>query len=394
MLTDYLKDKNLIFKIIRSTVCEETGIEEVDFDKKSLVETYKLAKAHDLAHLLKSYYEKQNLLQKINTEVLENAEILAICRYERNKQTVDFLKEIFESEKIPFVLLKGGVIRDYYPEPWMRTSCDIDVLVKKEDLELAVQTLRDDLDYSVDADHYHDISLYAPSGVHIELHYELIETIDSKKIHSIQKNVWEWLKPCKDGVYTRQMIDEYFYFYQLAHMAKHFVYGGCGVRTFIDMFILNKKVNYDKEMLAKIINDGGLTLFDKSVKIIYEHWFFGKELPNDLSVAEDFVLRGGVYGNNVNKLTVKNVQHGKNKIVTQSIFPKLKYLKKDYPVLEKHKILYPFCLIARWCKVVFRKGGPMKNIKPTLELNYSISEDSKKQTKKMLNDIGLDKMMK
>ena len=34
--------------------------------------------------------------------------------------------------QIPFLPLKGSVIRQYYPEPWMRTSCDIDILVDFE----------------------------------------------------------------------------------------------------------------------------------------------------------------------------------------------------------------------------------------------------------------------
>ncbi|MBO4954226.1 MAG: nucleotidyltransferase family protein, partial [Clostridia bacterium] len=36
---------------------------------------------------------------------------------------------------IDFMPLKGAVIRQYYPEPWMRTSCDIDIHVKKDRLE-------------------------------------------------------------------------------------------------------------------------------------------------------------------------------------------------------------------------------------------------------------------
>ena len=40
-----------------------------------------------------------------------------------------------EKAQIPFVPLKGSVIRKYYPEAWMRTSSDIDVLVHKEDVE-------------------------------------------------------------------------------------------------------------------------------------------------------------------------------------------------------------------------------------------------------------------
>ena len=48
------------------------------------------------------------------------------------------LKEALEKAEIPFLPLKGSVIRKYYPEPWMRTSCDIDLLIHKEEADNVV----------------------------------------------------------------------------------------------------------------------------------------------------------------------------------------------------------------------------------------------------------------
>jgi len=390
--------KDAFLGLVRQEVFGQTISPEI-FDgatEEQLLSLYRFAKMHDLGHLLYGGLLKLNLLDDKGNlkKALYSEHALAVFRTEQITFELQSITTALSGAKISHIPLKGAVLRGYYPEGWMRTSCDIDVLVRKEDLELAVEVLRAQLDYTVDADHYHDISLYAPSGVHLELHYELIENIDSKKIHSMQKSVWDWLKPSTDGVYTREMIDEYFYFYHLAHMAKHFVYGGCGIRAFIDTHILNEKISYDKSDLEKILKDGNLLRFYDSAKKICLHWFNSEPLPNELTVAEDYVLRGGVYGNKTNNFTVKQVQHGKKRYLLQNVFPKLKYLRNTYPVLIKHPYLYPFCLIAKWCKVIFRKGGPTKNLKSAMELNSSITEQQREQTKKMLIDIGLEKMMK
>lgn len=48
---------------------------------------------------------------------------------------------IFDKIKIAYIPLKGAVIRPYYPYDSMRTSCDIDILIHEEDLELAIKNL-------------------------------------------------------------------------------------------------------------------------------------------------------------------------------------------------------------------------------------------------------------
>jgi hypothetical protein len=41
---------------------------------------------------------------------------------------------VLEKAKIPHIPLKGSVLRKLYKEPWLRTSCDIDILVQEETL--------------------------------------------------------------------------------------------------------------------------------------------------------------------------------------------------------------------------------------------------------------------
>ena len=93
-----------------------------------LPELTALARHHDLAHLL-ALGLKNNGLTDESSGALENEIFRAVFRYEQLNYELTRIRETLEQTKVPFIPLKGAVLRDYYPEPWMRTSCDVDVLV-------------------------------------------------------------------------------------------------------------------------------------------------------------------------------------------------------------------------------------------------------------------------
>ena len=58
-------------------------------------------------------------------------------------------------------------------------------------------------------------------------------------------------------------------------------------------------------------------------------------------------------------------------------------LKFRYPVLQKCPILYPFCLIARWLKLIFNK-----------ETKERISKEVKKSNEVAKFDNGIGNLLK
>ena len=70
---------------------------------------------------------------------------------------------------MPFLPWKGAVFCKYYPEEWMRTSCDIDVLVRRDGLDGAVAWLTKRYGYVEKERATHDVSLYSMTGIHVEL---------------------------------------------------------------------------------------------------------------------------------------------------------------------------------------------------------------------------------
>ena len=153
--------------------------------------------------------------------------MMAVYRYEQKKHVLEELKNLLGSAKIPHIPLKGSVVQKLYPTAWLRTSCDIDILIHQEDVDKAIELLNKS-GYKRQSDATtHDHSFIAPGKVHLELHYSLNQGEQMQETNAILDTVWEHSTLDKGTQYCYQMDRGMFVFYHIAHMAKHFIAGGC-----------------------------------------------------------------------------------------------------------------------------------------------------------------------
>lgn len=367
-----------------------------------LTELYKLAKAHDVAHLVGDALNKCGAFNNLpdTTEENERATIskikakfdeqvfTAVYRYENINYELEQIKQAFNEAKIPFIPLKGSVIRKYYPEPWMRTSCDIDILVKEEDLDKAVKVLTEKKDFKQDGKrNFHDISLYSPAGIHLELHFNIKETVE--KLDAVLETAWEHAakKENCENEYEYKFSAEFFLFHLYAHSSYHFVSGGCGVRPFLDLYLLNKKIKYDREKLNALLEEAGIKKFAEEVEHLAETWFGELEYTNLTRRIEEYILNGGVYGTLENRVAVEQGKQGKFGYALSRIWLPYKTLKFRYPSLEKHKWLLPFYEIRRWVAILF--DGGVKRGSNELKVNANLSDEKKQAAKRLIDELGL-----
>lgn len=379
----------LLFALLRSAICgtKLTEKEKSLFSAGILPELGAIAGKHDVINLL-AWGLKQNSLVDENDAENERNIFKAVYRFEQINYEIDRLCEALESLEIPFVPLKGAVIRKYYPEPWMRTSCDIDVLVHEQDVEKVVEALVNNCGYAREGKTSHDVSLYSRSGVNVELHYALVEDGIAKDSSSVLNSVWNYITVMDGCKGLCEMSDKMFYFYHIAHMAKHFENGGCGIRTFVDLWLLDNIDSADKIGRDELLAQGGLRKFTEAVRKLSKIWFENAEYDDVSRQMEAYVLCGGVYGTNENRIAVQ--QHkkgGRIQYAMSKIFLPYDEIKFYYPVLEKHRWLTPFMEVRRWGKLIF--CGYAKRTVRELKYNQSISATENEMTKILLKSIGL-----
>ena len=316
---------------------------------------YALAQKHDLAHIVTGALEKRGLLGADETsQKFKKARYAAVYRYEQLRYELEAICRELSDAAVPHIPLKGAVLRAWYPEPWMRTSCDIDILVKPDDLEKASQVLTERLGYRKHMEGTHDVAFFTPGGLHIELHFDTVEENRAVRAGEVLHDVWRYAQT-EDGAQYR-LGDGMFYFYHIAHMAKHIEVGGCGIRTFMDLWVLNHRVVADIEARRELLEQGGLTRFAETAERLAEYWFSDGS-PDELCLLlEEFVLYGGVYGN-IDTLTAvqQNRRGGRFVYLFSLLFPRYCHLKYQYPVLQRRSWLYPFCVLHRLGRKLFGK---------------------------------------
>ena len=376
-------------KLIKSELCQsslEIGTDyELSGDK--LEKLYELSNHHDMAHIVGNAIEKNKLAGDCEiTRRFQKSIFLAVYRYERMKYEFTRVCELFDNNKISYLPLKGAVIRELYAEPWMRTSCDIDILVHSEDLETTVKMLTG-FGYTIHARGDKYVSLYTNGEIHVDLHFGIAKEEFVSGANSVLADIWNYAEVI-DGTCRYVLCDEMFYFYHIAHMAKHFEQGGCGIRPFFDMWILSNRTSYDRAKREELLEKGNILKFEKAAQSLLNVWFDNAE-PDILSKKMyDYILGAGVYGSLKNRVkSVKAKQGSGLKYTLSRIFMPYKKMKLTYPVLEKHKWLLPFMWIHR----LFKKLLIKEKSKASEEMRamMSLTKKDDREMAAMLKMLGL-----
>lgn len=372
--------------LIASEVCDRTvDKSQYELTDEELVKLYKLVKSHDLAHLVGDALIKNNLIGDGEIEAkFQKQMMLAVYRYEKINYELGRLRKVLNEAEIPFIPLKGSVLRKYYPEPWMRTSCDIDVLVHEEAVDQAAQSIVEKLGYAYEKKQYHDISLMSDGGVHLELHHSIKE--NKANIDALLSECWDYAAPSGDYEYC--FTNEFFFFHQIAHASYHFLHGGCGVRPILDLYLLQRKMPFDSTVLDEMLERSGIKKFFDAAKAISEVWFGSGEHTDVTRRMEDYLLRGGVYGSTQNSMAVgQQKEKGRLGYIINRIWLPYELLCITYPRLKGRKYLQFFYEMKRWLRIF--NSEARKHKKRDLDAIKKLSAKHKSDVNCMLNEIGL-----
>ena len=348
----------IMMALLRSAVCGATLAEEIkeNMTAERLTKLYVLSAHHDMAHLVAEALSCAGLADGEVGARFRREQMLAAFRAEGMTAALAQISDTLSGHGIPHIPLKGAVMRSLYPEAWMRTSCDIDVLVTPETLAAAQTALCEEAGYRKEGNGEYDVALTSDGGVHLELHYDTMQEDRVANATEVLGEFWQHVHPETEGGYCYRLSDEMFYFYHIAHMAKHFCEGGCGVRPFLDLWLLRHRVEYDGAARRRLLERGGLVAFAEAAEHLSEVWF--SDEPWD-ALAEDmsrYLLRAGTYGVAETYMAAGHVRAGsKFKNIFARIWQPYDILRRRYPSLEGRRWLTFFYQIRRWMNV-FRRG--------------------------------------
>ena len=257
---------------------------------------------------------------------------------------------------IPYLQLKGLVLKDYYPDPYTREFADNDIYFRGDDE--VVKKFFVDRGYKVEIfrKSNHDVYLKKPC-LNFEMHRALFgETGDNEKI------VNYFSVPKAGALSSGKGEDVYnvnnFYVYFTAHSYKHFHISGCGLRTLIDYYVFLKKNQendtLDFKYINKELNKIDLVDFSNQISTLSLKVFDEKELDEQELETLLFIASSGTYGTLENRVSKGIKERGKAGFFFYRIFPPYRYYKAGYPWAYKVPILIPIAWICRCFRILFK----------------------------------------
>ncbi len=308
-------------------------------------EIYALLERHDLSHLLAGAGITED---KALAEKLEHKRLAAFYRCEKQSYAEKRAFALLEREGIDYLPLKGAVLRDFYPAGWMRTGADVDILVRPGEFERA-RAAFDGAGYKFIQKSTHDAMFISPNSVTFEIHFTTVESARAGAQDGVLERIWDYARPAEGRRYV--LSDAMFYFYHIAHMAKHFSNGGCGVRPFVDIFVYSLAAAADAAARDALITEGGLERFERACAALCAVWFNGAPADALSEQMSDYVIGGGVYGSPENADSARLRRHGgRVRYFAKRLFMPPSQLKIRYPALEGRMWLFPVYEIRRWAE--------------------------------------------
>lgn len=368
-----------------SSAMHETKMEIDSVKKVKWKSIIKESEAHNVKGLVYSAINKSEYLKYIKKESLEQWKrdtlFTGVYQIQHIREISKVLK-VFNKENIPVLVLKGLVVREFYPKPELRTMGDADVLVKKEDLS-RIKKLLKDLGYSELRDlenHGAHIVFVHNNHFPIEVHWVLTNKDYFRGEPVFENQIWENAIKVKVGESDALSLSfEDLAVHLCIHMAVHSVASGFGIRQLCDLVLLVEKKGHliDWSSFQNKVKECGIEKFTISLFLICGQLFkmaIPQEL-NDIKLVEEQLLKllindifsSGVHGaRSTSGMFGTSLAHsspnldsldsvGTVKRFIMLLFPPNNKLSDRYSYAKKNTILLPIAWIHHFGRGIFNK---------------------------------------
>ena len=276
--------QKVIIDLLRASISKTKIVfnEENNVEWNEVIEE---AKQHKISSLIYSAVDK-NSLTYMNDKLLDEWKkdilkdnVIQIRHINNISKLINNLNE----QGIEIILLKGLVLRNFYPRPEYRTMCDVDILVKPKDY-LIVENYLINNGYKCDEKNnpIHQCFICSNQPL-IEVHWKLVNNdCFNSYIKDFEDVVWKKsieFNIC--GANYKTLCNEDFLSHMCLHMAVHAKCSGFGLRQLYDMAIFIKNKNVDWTSFYNKISLYGISKFTKGLFELL-HEIFDINMPKDI----------------------------------------------------------------------------------------------------------------
>ncbi len=382
---------DILIKLLRCEIDEDYVLPELSLTSEDIRALLETAQKHSLSHLVSDALKRTQKVEDTALLSLLNSNVYsAVIRHQILDDELKRIASVLDRHQIPYIPLKGSVLCEDYPKPWMRNRRDIDILVSAENHQKACNALCEELKYTFYRENKNDRVFTTPKKLTVEVHHHLISDEYIPQAMSFLDSVWKKSSPVSAESFCYRMDSDMYVYHHIAHMAKHCLAGGCGIRPVLDLWIISQNRDYMSKELRRWLKESGLLVFAESMDELCKVWFCDKPHTKATLAIQEFIAVGGEMGNeNFCHFRRMKKKGGKIGYFLSRIFLPYDEIKEQYPIVEKYRILIPFCQIHRLFSFVF--GKKRKVMKNEVKKVNTVSQTDNKIIFNAWKHLGIDK---
>lgn len=272
-----------------------------------------------------------------------------------------------ERDGVDCLPMKGWIMREYYPEPQMRSMGDFDVLIRKLDSG-AMRKWMEQRGYKAVKIYqaFHD-EYSKPPCMYVELHRSLMDKeglpfAEIQEMDTLEASFWKPDRLTEGKKHIYRLTDEWFYLHQVSHFYKHFTYAGTGIRQLADLYLFlgQKSRTLDWAYVDQQLERMQILAFSKRMMQIAQACFEGKDLDENARQVVQYLTGAGIYGSSkqlenwqILREGGQSFEQSRRKYFLSRSFPSLEKMKNRYHILDKFPWILPFFWGTRIVRVVF-----------------------------------------
>lgn len=279
------------------------------------------------------------------------------------KSELDEISRKLNEKGIEYMLVKGSVLKKYYPQQKMRQMSDVDILYKAERQDELISYMKKK-GYRLKTSEANSDDFFKPPFYTFEFHRSIF---DERDAFSPDFNLWERATKDENKTSEYHISTEDLIIYSLCHMYDHYCQSGCGIRFVCDIYVLLKsKEDFDWSYINSKLEEFGFADFCNTAITLAKALFKNESAGKSEQALLDYILSGGVYGKSrsLDEVISSDFNGSKFKYFMSRAFPSKKIMKGNFPVLRKYPFLLPIYYAVRVFQVVkYNKRSVQKEIK-------------------------------
>lgn len=339
---------------------------DIDYEK-----LFKFSKAHSAANLVGYALQKLDMLpDEYAAPFLKELKLSMVREATQELETQEIAAQL-EKRGIRYMLLKGSVMKQLYPLPYLRSMCDVDIQYDTA-FKARLDDFMPDLGYEkaeTSGTEGVNIAYRKKPYMYIEFHGALMDK-DVPLYNRYFGTDFERTIPVK-GCEVKYS-DEDFFVFMAAHLAKHYFLGGSGLRSLLDIWLyLRKKPELNKEYIFAELKKIKLDEFINIMLGINAVLFEGAKPSEQQKDIISYILSSGTYGTTANKSAELIKNQSKGSYVKQRLFPDREFMAINYPVVKKCVLLMPLFWIIRLVSVFLKKGFKGSDVEKVMNVEAS-----------------------